>query len=395
MHMPSTLAFCFYKDDLSASVPDWPDGAGFAFVCARDGRDGFVVFHEDEIDVVGRRIAAVLAVDAGEISAFPALPGCAPLKVQFGERVKLLDELTWRIRGELREAAENYLMAYRFARDEGLDLRRYMAERQVVVGDITRRPADAADTDATAAPEDAPVAAVAAPDDTESATTEPPAMPRVPSGYSRLSPRECATSATTTGTLRLLPGGQLAVSPIYATDTVIALPADRFFVRDDLRGMAIDMVDYGEGIEARFIIAVAQVPRPILRAVDQRGCAAHLSRVGRYLHVSLDPAGAASHRSDRNQEPEETAACQPETPAPAADTIVPMRTGRHPIGRYGWRAAAVALLFFGFGLFEDRSEARDVSIGQAAASQPYPAATRLADHLGRLPTHADPRAAFH
>ncbi|PYE84361.1 hypothetical protein [Pseudoroseicyclus aestuarii] len=318
------LAFFLDETDLRGLHPGWPQGVKLVLCveeAASQAAPAFVLYHEDEVEQVLRRVSDVLDRPAGSFAVVPEVEGHPTRRVLYSEEQQLLAHLAANDR--LGELAQDYLINYRFALEEGLD------PAQVTLAPQRPVPTDRADPRPAERP-------------------EPPAPePEVESAWAPLGARDGEVLYLEGRLTRDGDTVLLAIGPVTAQTPIVWTQSLAF--REDFRSFLLPP-DLARGAEAQWIGFPADRLPPAMAALLERGCAARLTLSGRGLLVAPDlPSGSQ--------------APAPALPAPAT----PKPASKRP----RWAGLAAACVLAGVAGMATRLPAADVT--QAPAPTPVAA----------------------
>ncbi|RVV96851.1 hypothetical protein EKE94_16015 [Mesobaculum littorinae] len=119
MTATDNLAYLLDAGDVASVRPDWPELMNLAICLDAGGGCELVVFHHDETPRILEKIAAVFGRAPGSFAVSPEVEGYPTRRILFSEERKLFGLVAEADR--LTEAALDYAINYRFAREEGLD----------------------------------------------------------------------------------------------------------------------------------------------------------------------------------------------------------------------------------------------------------------------------------
>lgn len=124
---PDAFAYFVDPEEVALLMPNWPECMHLVLCMDAAGLCEFVVFHDDETDTILNRVAEVLDRPTGGFAASPAIEGYPTRTLLFSEENALLKAV--QSSDSLQEIAADYLINYNFAREEGLDLDKFMRPR--------------------------------------------------------------------------------------------------------------------------------------------------------------------------------------------------------------------------------------------------------------------------
>lgn len=119
MQSSECLAYFLDAEDLCDVFVGWPREIDLALCLDDSGRCELVVFHRDESSTILLRVSEVLGRDFGSFCVTPEVEGHPTRRVLFSEEQDMMSLI--RSAPRLTEIAEDYLINYRFAVEEGLD----------------------------------------------------------------------------------------------------------------------------------------------------------------------------------------------------------------------------------------------------------------------------------
>ena len=110
--------------DIRRVLKNWPEAISAAVCLSPDGMCRVVIFHEDEREVIPRRLSAMMDETENRLQLVPEMRGYPTFSLRYSDEIALLSILAET--DGLLDEAEDYAANYTFAMEEGLSPAKFM-----------------------------------------------------------------------------------------------------------------------------------------------------------------------------------------------------------------------------------------------------------------------------